>query len=57
MTQGGPLDSTYTLVMLMHEQGFRWWRLGLASSIAFVLFLITLAATVVQLSLQRRAAA
>jgi multiple sugar transport system permease protein len=57
MTQGGPLDSTYTMVMLMYEQGFRWWRLGLASSIAFMLFLITLAATVVQLRLQRRAAA
>jgi len=56
MTQGGPLDSTYTMVMLMYEQGFRWWRLGLASSIAFVLFLITLAATVVQLWLGRRAA-
>ena len=24
--------------MLMYEQGFRWWRLGLASAIAFVLF-------------------
>ncbi len=34
MTRGGPEDSTYSLVMLMYEQGFRWWRLGMASAIA-----------------------
>ena len=56
MTRGGPEDSTYSLVMLMYEQGFRWWRLGVASAIAFVLFLITLAATLVQIRLQRRMA-
>ncbi len=52
MTQGGPLRSTVTVVLLMYEQGFRWWRMGLATSMAFVLFLVTLAATVVQLKLQ-----
>lgn len=54
MTRGGPEDSTYSLVMLMYEEGFRWWRLGIASSIAFLLFAITLAATLVQIGLQRR---
>lgn len=52
MTQGGPLRSTVTVVLLMYEQGFRWWRMGLATSMAFVLFLVTLAATLVQLKLQ-----
>ena len=52
MTQGGPLRSTVTVVLLMYEQGFRWWRMGLATSMAFVLFLITLAVTVLQLRLQ-----
>jgi multiple sugar transport system permease protein len=56
MTQGGPLSSTYSLVMLMYEHGFKWWQLGKASSIALVLFFITLAATLVQLRMQRRAA-
>lgn len=56
MTRGGPEDSTYSLVMLMYEHGFRWWRLGVASSIAFVLFLITLAATLGHVWLQRRLA-
>ena len=29
MTQGGPGDATRSLVLLMYEQGFRWWNLGL----------------------------
>ena len=52
MTQGGPLRSTVSVVMLMYEQGFRWWRMGLATSMAFVLFLVTLIATGVQMKLQ-----
>ncbi len=53
MTQGGPLKSTLTLVLFMYEQGFRWWRLGFAAAIAVVLFLLTLAGTLVQLRLRR----
>ena len=53
MTQGGPLRSTVSIVLYMYEQGFRWWHLGLATSIAFVLFAIMLVATLVQLRLQR----
>jgi multiple sugar transport system permease protein len=57
MTQGGPLKSTLTLVLFMYEQGFRWWRLGFAAAIAVVLFLLTLAGTLVQLRLRRERAA
>jgi len=53
MTQGGPLRSTVSIVLLMYEQGFRWWRLGLASAIAFLLFGLMLAGALVQLRLQR----
>ncbi len=53
MTQGGPLRSTTSLVLLMYEEGFRWWRMGAAAAIAFLLFLVTLAWTLVQLRLQR----
>jgi len=53
MTQGGPLRSTVSIVLLMYEQGFRWWRIGLAAAIAFVLFALMLGATLVQLRLQR----
>ena len=53
MTQGGPLRSTTTLVLLMYEEGFRWWRMGVASSLAFVLFLLTLGGTLLQLRLRK----
>ena len=56
MTQGGPLRSTVSLVLLMYEQGFRWWRLGLASAMAFLLFALMLGATLAQIRLQRRLA-
>jgi multiple sugar transport system permease protein len=56
MTQGGPLKSTTSIVLLMYEEGFRWWRMGHAAAIAFVLFVIMLAATMVQLRLQRERA-
>ena len=56
MTQGGPLRSTASLVMLMYEQGFRWWRMGLAMAIAFLLFSLMLTATLIQLRLQRGSA-
>jgi multiple sugar transport system permease protein len=45
MTRGGPEDATRSLVLLMYEQGFRWWSLGQAAAIAFVLFSIVLAVT------------
>jgi multiple sugar transport system permease protein len=53
MTQGGPLRSTTSVVLLMYEEGFRWWRMGYAAAIAFVLFVVILVATLVQFRLQR----
>jgi len=53
MTQGGPLRSTTSVVLLMYEEGFRWWRMGYAAAIAFVLFIVILLATLVQFRLQR----
>ena len=53
MTQGGPADSTLSVVLLMYEQGFRWWNLGYAAAIAVLLFVIMLAGTVLQLRLRR----
>lgn len=56
MTQGGPLGSTTSVVLLMYEQGFRWWRMGYAAAIAFVLFVVILLATLLQFRLQREEA-
>ena len=54
MTQGGPLKSTTSLVLFMYTEGFRWWRMGNAAAIAFLLFVIILAWTLIQFRLERR---
>jgi multiple sugar transport system permease protein len=54
MTQGGPLQSTVSVLYLMYEEGFKWWNLGLASAVAFVLFLIIVAVSKGLIALQRR---
>jgi len=56
MTRGGPLNATLSIALLMYQQGFRWWNMGYAAAIAFVLFLLILAATLLQLALQRKRA-
>jgi multiple sugar transport system permease protein len=45
MTRGDPLQSTVSVLYFMYEEGFKWWSLGRASAIAFVLFALILAAT------------
>jgi len=45
MTRGDPLQSTVSMLYYMYEEGFKWWSLGRASAIAFVLFVIILAVT------------
>ncbi|HEX6308757.1 MAG TPA: sugar ABC transporter permease [Longimicrobiales bacterium] len=56
MTAGGPLRATTSLVLLMYEEGFRWWRMGVAAAVAFILFIIILAWTLIQFRVQREAA-
>lgn len=48
MTGGGPYGTTRTLVQYLYEQGFRYFRMGYASAIAYVLFVIMLVLTLVQ---------
>jgi multiple sugar transport system permease protein len=55
MTQGGPLQSTVSVLYFMYEQGFKWWNLGTGSAVAFLLFLLTLLVTALQLRVARRA--
>jgi multiple sugar transport system permease protein len=54
MTQGGPLNSTLSIVLMMYREGFRFWRMGYAASVAFMLFLIISVMTMIQLRLQRQ---
>jgi multiple sugar transport system permease protein len=48
MTQGGPLQSTLSVLYLMYEEGFKWWNLGSASAVAFLLFVLIFAVTLLQ---------
>ena len=54
MTRGDPLQSTVSLLYFMFEEGFKWWTLGRASAIAFLLFMLILAVTTVMLRIGRR---
>jgi multiple sugar transport system permease protein len=54
MTRGDPLQSTVSVLYYMYEEGFKWWSLGRASAIAFLLFALTLVVTRVMLYLSRR---
>ncbi|HLF96836.1 MAG TPA: sugar ABC transporter permease [Methylococcaceae bacterium] len=53
MTQGGPSNATLSVVLLMYQEGFKWWNMGQAAAIALVLFLFILAGTLLQLRLRR----
>lgn len=54
MTKGGPLNSTRSIVYNIYEDGFKYSRMGTASATAWVLFIIILVVTVVQLRVQKR---
>jgi multiple sugar transport system permease protein len=55
MTQGGPLRSTVSVLYFMYEEGFRWWNLGNASAVAFLLFLVIFAVSSVLMRFDRDA--
>jgi multiple sugar transport system permease protein len=57
MTQGGPAHSTLSIVLLMYQEGFRWWNMGYAAAVAFTLFAIILLLTLASLWFRSRDAA
>ncbi len=54
MTQGGPVNSTLSIVFYLYQQGFRWWRMGYSTSIAFMLFLIVFTLAMLQNYLRKK---
>ena len=48
MTGGGPAGSTSVLVFYLYQQAFTYFRLGYASAVGFVLFVIIFVLTVLQ---------
>jgi len=54
LTQGGPAHSTELLVYWMFKNAFEFYKIGPASAIAYLLFIIILALTLVQWQLRKR---
>jgi len=54
MTDGGPLNSTLSIVLMMYKEGFKFWRMGYSAAIAFILFGIILIITLIQLRIQKQ---
>jgi multiple sugar transport system permease protein/raffinose/stachyose/melibiose transport system permease protein len=53
MTQGGPLDSTTTIIFHAVEKGFRQQEVGYGSAISLIFFVLVLAVSLVQRRLTR----
>jgi len=56
MTQGGPNNATLTMVLYLYQRAFMMTRFGYASAIAWVLFLIIMAFTLLTLRTSRTSA-
>lgn len=54
MTRGGPVRATTSVVLVMYEEGFRWWRMGSGAAIALLLFTLLLCVAAGQRWLERR---
>jgi multiple sugar transport system permease protein len=54
MTQGGPNDATISVAMYLYVQGFQLLKMGYASAIAWVLFLIIFGVTVLNWKIRTR---
>lgn len=54
MTEGGPAGATTVVMEQIYSNAFQYGRMGRAAAMSWVLFMLILAATVMQFRLQRR---
>ena len=54
LTKGGPGESTNTIVLALYRNGFSFDKLGYASALAWILFVIVILLTALQFSQQKR---
>lgn len=54
MTEGGPRDTTISISMFLYQQGFRFFKMGYASAVAWILFLLTFIVTACNWTIRRR---
>ena len=54
LTKGGPAYSTTTLAFYIYENAFGWFKMGYASTIAVVLFIVIMIITIIQWKIRNR---
>jgi len=53
LTQGGPVDASRPIVMYMYETGFQVFKMGYASAVAVMLFVVVMLLTLLQMRVSR----
>jgi multiple sugar transport system permease protein len=53
MTNGGPQHATLFMVLYLYRLGFEQFRMGYASAVAWLLFIVILVFTIAQLQLAK----
>jgi multiple sugar transport system permease protein len=54
MTQGGPANSTLTIVFYLYQKGFQRFQMGYGASLAWIVFALIFIVTIIQFRLSRR---
>ena len=54
MTDGGPNGATQVMVERIYKYGFRYFRMGYAAAFSWILFVIIMACTAIQMKAQKR---
>ncbi len=53
MTQGGPANSTLTIVYYLYQKGFQRFQMGYGAALAWIVFALIFIVTVIQFRLSR----
>ena len=53
MTQGGPADASLFYALYLYQQSFQFFKMGYASAMAWVLFIIIMTITLLQIRLAK----
>ena len=54
MTGGGPLNSSNVYIHYVYQNAFQWFKMGYASALAVVFFILILIITGIQFRISRR---
>lgn len=54
ITEGGPLNSTLFFVLYLYRNAFTWLKMGYASALAWIFFLVVLSFSMIQLYMSKR---